>query len=289
MVRACLTAENQTKVLRWLATEIKSALDLTETVEELLANPCLLHSYMVKTPVNWREIAKEVGVEEKKVARWYYKTHLRHILTIKMTNEDRGEIRKIIINWIRCQRVPSAHLYQVIDNKFGEKYSRQELKMTYYNILHSSSVRSILCECNVQWPEKRKKTSEAEQSSPPPATLHHIPGYTSDSHLSSVDTKRPSPLDSHTPSMTVPTSSEANIVVKGGATDNMSNEFTLNPLTIQTVTQQNAQIKLLNLPTIQIAIDPNSQLTYIPLIILDTGTNIWGHASTGNQAGNTDS
>ena len=81
MVRPCLTVENQSKVLRWLATEIINAIHPEETVEDLLANPCLLHSYMLKTSVDWHWISNEVGVDEKKVSRWYYETHLRHILT----------------------------------------------------------------------------------------------------------------------------------------------------------------------------------------------------------------
>lgn len=286
MVRSCLTTDDQSRVLRWLAVEIKSALQLPETVDELLANPCLLHSYLVKTTVNWNSISKEVGVEEKKVSRWYYETHLRHILTIKMTNEDRGEIRKIIIDWIRCRQIPDERLYQVIHGRFGEKYSRQELRMTYYNMLNSRSIRSVLSECDIQRPTRRRKTPEAEHSSLSSSTVHHIPGYSPNSHPSAVEAKRPPPAGFQKISTIAPASSETNIVAKGEAAGNMLSEsFTFNPLVIQSTAQQNQQGKLPVLQAIPITIDLNNQLAYIPMIIVDPGTSVWSLAPNNNQAG----
>ena len=288
MVRPCLTVENQSKVLRWLATEIINAIQPEETVEDLLANPCLLHSYMLKTPVNWHWIANEVGVDEKKVSRWYYETHLRHILTIKMTSEDRGEIRKIIINWIRCKQVPDERLYQLIHERFGEKYSRQELRMTYYNMLNSRCIRAVLSECNIQRPTRRRKLSEGGRSDFSSPVVLHIPGYSPNSQLSSLDNKKslhpaPQKMQNTAPAC----SSGAVPTVENGSTSAVSDEpITFSPLVIQNAASHNSHIKLLNLQTFPIVVD-NTQFACIPLIIIEPEANTWSVTLSADQVGST--
>lgn len=276
MVRPCLTVENQSKVLRWLATEIINAIRPEETVEDLLANPCLLHSYMLKTSVDWHWISNEVGVDEKKVSRWYYETHLRHILTIKMTNEDRGEIRKIIINWIRCQQVPDERLYQAIHEKFGKKYSRQELRMTYYNMLNSRCIRAVLTECNIQRPTRRRRPPETERAGLSSSTVLHIPGYASGPQPAPLDHRKLSQSSTHKYSPEAAPFSQIDVKAERGLNNDIPDEpVTFSPLAFQSIAQQQPYIKLLNLQSVPLSLDINGQLACIPLIIVEPGANIW--------------
>lgn len=157
----CLTAEVQLNILYCLAEEIIEIKQLDETVSDLVTNPYKLRAYVTKTPIDWRRIAKKVGADRRKVYHWYCETHSRHILTIKMTEDDREEIRGMVAGWIRRRQVPDGRLYDEVHRRFGERYSRQELRMRYNNILNSRYIQTVLEECNVQRPVRWRKAVPA--------------------------------------------------------------------------------------------------------------------------------
>lgn len=279
MVSPCLTIEIQSRVLYWLAKEVISIKRLEETVDDLVANPCRLYAYVIKTPIDWQRIAKEVGADRKKIYHWYRETHSRHILTIKMTDDDREEIREMIVDWIKHQRAPDEQLYKEIYDRFGTRYSRQELRMTYNNMRNSRCVRALLDECDVQRPVRRRKMDKLKNREhvlyPSRATSSSAVPHASDSHPVSLD-KEDLPIASPTASSVVShLSPEPSIVPDDGPTNVVPADIDTPSHYLVPDTMQYAPLfMLLNPQTLAIPQDVNASLVYLPLFIVEPRTNI---------------
>lgn len=156
MVRPRLSLEVQTLVLQKLAEQIVTFREVEESVAELVSNPRQLYKYVLETSVNWYKIAAELGEDRTRIYHWYRETHSRHALNIKMTNEDRSIIRGIIVQGIHDRSIRRPDFYQRIHARFGKKYPRPELRMTYNNTLRTQGIRSLLDEYAIRWPPQRR-------------------------------------------------------------------------------------------------------------------------------------
>lgn len=198
MVGCCLSPADQIEVLRKLAEEVIRVRKIQETANDLVANPYRLYTYVIKTSVNWRKIATEINQNRNRIYHWYRETHLRNILNIKMTEEDRQIIRGIIIDGIESRRIVREDIYGKVREKFGKKYPRQELRMTYNNIINSRSIKTLFKKCGIQHSSRRSRScaaihhpSSAEQCLPneevfkPP--VFRLPGYNDETPSSPQD------------------------------------------------------------------------------------------------------
>ncbi|ESU37225.1 Hypothetical protein DHA2_153000 [Giardia duodenalis] len=284
MVSPCLTIEVQSGVLHRLAKEVIDIKQLEETVDDLVASPCRLYAYVVKTPIDWQRIAKEVGADRKRIYHWYRETHSRHILTIKMTDDDREEIRNMLINWIKHRRVLDEQLYKEIHKRFGTRYSRQELRMTYNNMLNSRCIRSVLTECNVQRPVRRRKMNESKHKehtpdSPratSPLAVSHVSNSTPDLQPTSLSKEDLYPLSSHKlPLEASILSSEPNTVPDDARTDTTSShsDTPIHAL-VQNPIQYPPVFVLLSPQATTIPFNTNAQMAYISLILVEPPANI---------------
>ncbi|EFO64916.1 Hypothetical protein GLP15_4271 [Giardia lamblia P15] len=167
MVGCCLSPSDQIEVLRKLAEEVIRIRKIQETVNDLVANPYRLYTYVIKTSVNWRKIATEINQNRNRIYHWYRETHLRNILNIKMTEEDRQIIRGIIMDGIESRRIAKEDIYGKVREEFGKKYPRQELRMTYNNIINSRSVKALLKKYGIQHSSRRNRSF---------AAIHHLSG-----------------------------------------------------------------------------------------------------------------
>ncbi|EFO64770.1 Hypothetical protein GLP15_4189 [Giardia lamblia P15] len=285
MVSPCLPIEIQSGVLHRLAKEVIDLKQLEETVDDLVASPCRLYAYVVKTPIDWQRIAKEVGADRKRIYHWYRETHSRHILTIKMTDDDREEIRNMLIDWIKHRQTPDEQLYKEIHERFGARYSRQELRMTYNNMLNSRCIRGVLTEYNVQRPIRRKKMngSKYKEHTPDslgaifPPTAVHMSNSTPDFQPTSPNKEDPYPLSSHKPSSEVSArSSEPNTVSDDARTDIVSTHPDVPSYSlVQHATHYPPVFMLFNPQAMAVPFDTSSQVAYIPLILVEPPVSVW--------------
>lgn len=146
-------------VLRALAVQVIATLDPQHSMEQLIKNPVTLHSYVSKMRVNWPSIAKDLGMTRASVYHWYNETHLRRISGIKMTAEDKKIIKDAIIKGIETQTILEDGFQMTIRNLFESKYPRQEIMMTYNNMLRSRDIQRILDRKKITLPTKRHSVS----------------------------------------------------------------------------------------------------------------------------------
>lgn len=146
-------------VLRALAVQVIATLDPQHSMEQLIKNPVTLHSYVSKMRVNWPSIAKDLGMTRASVYHWYNETHLRRISGIKMTAEDKKLIKDAIIKGIETQTILEDGFQMTIRNLFESKYPRQEIMMTYNNMLRSRDIQRILDRKKMTLPTKRHSVS----------------------------------------------------------------------------------------------------------------------------------
>ncbi|EFO61020.1 Hypothetical protein GLP15_3061 [Giardia lamblia P15] len=146
-------------VLRALAVQVIATLDPQHSMEQLIKNPVTLHSYVSKMRVNWPSIAKDLGMTRASVYHWYNETHLRRISGIKMSAEDKKIIKDAIIQGIETQTILEDGFQLTIRNLFESKYPRQEIMMTYNNMLRSRDIQRILSRKKITLPTKRHAVS----------------------------------------------------------------------------------------------------------------------------------
>lgn len=155
MISPCITSDQREAILVQLARQVVALYGLRVAPETLLQNEKLLHAYVMRAPINWKQIAAEVGEDRHRVYHWYRETYSRRILGVKMTDEDRLIIRAMIIQGVRDRSILSSNFYDRVHERFGHKYPCQELRMTYNNALRTKTVRGILKECRVSLPPRR--------------------------------------------------------------------------------------------------------------------------------------
>ena len=198
MVSCCLSSADQIEVLRKLAEEVIRIRRIQETVDDLVTNPYRLYTYVIKTSVNWRRIATEINQDRNRIYHWYRETHLRNILNIKMTGDDRQAIRGIIMDGIETRSIWKEDIYGKVREKFGKKYPRQELRMTYNNIINSRGIKTILKKNGIQLFSRRNRPFTAIRG-PPDITQHsadeetlrpsllRLPGYNDNTPSAPLD------------------------------------------------------------------------------------------------------
>lgn len=156
-------------VLRALAVQVIATLDPQHSMEQLIKNPVTLHSYVSKMRVNWPSIAKDLGMTRASVYHWYNETHLRRISGIKMSAEDKKIIKDAIIQGIETQTILEDGFQLTIRNLFESKYPRQEIMMTYNNMLRSRDIQRILSRKKITLPTKRHAVSIVSKTRQHPA------------------------------------------------------------------------------------------------------------------------
>ena len=154
-------------VLRALAVQVIATLDPQHSMEQLIKNPVTLHSYVSKMRVNWPSIAKDLGMTRASVYHWYNETHLRRISGIKMSAEDKKIIKDAIIRGIETQTILEDGFQMTIRNLFESKYPRQEIMMTYNNMLRSRDIQRILSRKKITLPTRRHAVSIVSKTRPP--------------------------------------------------------------------------------------------------------------------------
>ncbi|ESU40328.1 Hypothetical protein GSB_153196 [Giardia duodenalis] len=167
MVPGAMTPEVRASVLLKLAEQVISTRKLDETPASLVKKPLLLHRHVLQTPINWRRIAGELSEDRSRIYHWYRETHSRKILNMKMTAEDRKAIKAMIIAGVRDRTILDSGFYERVRERFGAKYPRQELRMTYNNAVRTQDVRAAMEECAVAFPPRRSyrfRTKGQEQA-----------------------------------------------------------------------------------------------------------------------------
>ena len=144
-----MTAETRASVLLELAKQVVAARRLGETAESLARRPLLLHRHVLRTAIDWKKIARALSEDRSRIYHWYRETHSRSILNVKMTGEDRRAIKAMIIAGVRDRSILGPDFYRRVHERFGMKYPRQELRMTYNNALRTQDVRAALEEHGV--------------------------------------------------------------------------------------------------------------------------------------------
>ncbi|KAE8302799.1 hypothetical protein GL50803_0061066 [Giardia duodenalis] len=180
MGSGAMTAETRASVLLELAKQVVAARRLGETAESLARRPLLLHRHVLRTAIDWKKIARALSEDRSRIYHWYRETHSRSILNVKMTGEDRRAIKAMIIAGVRDRSILGPDFYRRVHERFGAKYPRQELRMTYNNALRTQDVRAALEEHGVVLPRRTYGPRAAKQeegaspvaaSPPPPCVL----------------------------------------------------------------------------------------------------------------------
>ena len=175
-----MTAETRASVLLELAKQVVAARRLGETAESLARRPLLLHRHVLRTAIDWKKIARALSEDRSRIYHWYRETHSRSILNVKMTGEDRRAIKAMIIAGVRDRSILGPDFYRRVHERFGMKYPRQELRMTYNNALRTQDVRAALEEHGVVLPRRtygpraakqEEEASPVAASPPPPCVL----------------------------------------------------------------------------------------------------------------------
>ena len=169
MTPGALTPEARASVLLKLAEQVVAARKLGETPTSLARKPLLLHRHVLQTHIDWRRIASELSEDRSRIYHWYRETHSRKILNAKMTAEDRKAIKAMIIAGVRDRTILDSGFYERVRERFGAKYPRQELRMTYNNAVRTQDVRAAMEECAVAFPPRRSyrfRTKGQEQTAP---------------------------------------------------------------------------------------------------------------------------
>ncbi|EFO65207.1 Hypothetical protein GLP15_5233, partial [Giardia lamblia P15] len=177
MGSGAMTAEVRASILLELARQVVSARKLRETAESLARRPLLLHRYVLRTAIDWKKIACALSEDRSRIYHWYRETHSRSILNVKMTGEDRRAIKAMIIAGVRDRSILGPDFYRRVHDRFGAKYPRQELRMTYNNALRTQDVRAALEEHGVVLPRRTysPRAARPEKEAPPAAAVEPPP------------------------------------------------------------------------------------------------------------------
>lgn len=273
MPTGSMTVEMHTSILLKLAEQVISIKQLDESAEDLAQKPLLLYQYALQTPISWKKIANELSEDRCRICHWYRETHSRTILNIKMTKEDRMVIKEMIIAGIKDRSILNPNFYSRIRERFGMKYPRQELRMTYNNVLHAQDVSSVLNECSVVL---RRRAFKSKIKSLGPETLarpmlstnilSQIPHMFNSTILPQTQTNS---IGGQILMNTLPITSMDQSIMHGITLSNSQEDYVIDALQPGAVTESESSVLSAKPPSLahitQTIINPNTSFSYIQL------------------------
>lgn len=124
----------QKQILQGLAANVVRVRGGAFTVEELLANPVLLHEQVSSIRVSWDAIVKHLNISRNSAYHWYHETYVRHITGTKVTPVDKAIIRNTILRGIEDRSILLDEFRSKLKASLSRNYHRAEFTMTYNNL-----------------------------------------------------------------------------------------------------------------------------------------------------------
>ncbi|KAE8302012.1 hypothetical protein GL50803_004188 [Giardia duodenalis] len=145
----------QKQILQGLAANVVRVRGGAFTVEELLANPVLLHEQVSSIRVSWDAIVKHLNISRNSAYHWYHETYVRHITGTKVTPVDKAIIRNTILRGIEDRSILLDEFRSKLKASLSRNYHRAEFTMTYNNLLRSRCVQTAMANAGITLPSRR--------------------------------------------------------------------------------------------------------------------------------------
>lgn len=196
----------QKQILQGLAANVVRARGGAFTVEELLADPVLLHEQVSSIRISWDAIVKHLNISRNSAYHWYHETYVRHITGTKVTPVDKAIIRDTILRGIEDRSILLDEFRSKLKASLSRNYHRAEFTMTYNNLLRSRCVQAAMANAGITLPSRRANRSAPKDSTPAPLDQAELkPQVGSSFNTQQVAYKHPIPLYVETFDRVLPT------------------------------------------------------------------------------------